>query len=363
MDYFVMSGNAIVAKWENNRLNILNERLCPLYLINKKDFMGWVTGRALCTNRMNADKLRNILHLKYINQTGIALSVNAAKITDNYWVKPVESKLCYEDIRFTDDKFADLAMKGEMGRLDPEKNYAGTRTPELTNTGFCEKCWKKIKGEWWLYKRVSDNERFSEVFASNLGRKMGISISECVKGRGSVKSKDFTDNASVNFEAASGFIDERMDYIQIVNRLYRFAPHIIPDYIRMLVFDALIDNRTRNTNSYGILRDTEDGHIISLAPLFNHNETLLALGYPDRVDRSGDGQIKRVNALFKYDRSLRNYIPQLLEEDLFEVFDAVGIRVKKKLLLPYVLNAYVRIVTGKDMGFFCSLYGELDRSI
>ena len=105
-----------------------------------------------------------------------------------------------------------------------------------------------------------------------------------------------------------------MDYIDVIKRLNKIASHLVPDYVRMLVFDALIDNRHRNTSSFGILRDTNDGHIISLAPLFNHNETLIAAGYPERVDRSGDRLVKKVNALFRYDRSLRKYIPELLED-------------------------------------------------
>lgn len=363
MDYYIMSGDNIVAKWVNEKLEIMNEKLCPLYLLNRCDFRSWVTNRGLCLNRINARILKETLHLKYINQMGVALRVNAAKITDNYWVKPLDSDLCYKDTRFKDDKFSDLAFKGEFGKFDPNGDYSKARTPELTNTGFNEKCWKRIKGEWWLQKRVSDNERFSEMFASELGEIMGIPTARCIKGKGCIKSKDFTQNASVNYEPAYSFIDENMNYIDVISRLDKLAPHLIPDYIRMLVLDALIDNRCRDTSSFGILRDTTDGHIISFAPLFNHNETLIAAGYPERVDRSGDRLVKKVNALFRYDRSLRKYIPELLEEDLFEVFNRVGIRVRKKLVLPYVLNAYIRIVTGKDMGFFCSLYGELDRSI
>ena len=46
------------------------------------------------------------------------IHVNAATITDNYWIKPLDSNLAYGDIRFSDDYFSDLALKGNYSSFN-----------------------------------------------------------------------------------------------------------------------------------------------------------------------------------------------------------------------------------------------------
>lgn len=43
--------------------------------------------------------------------------VNGATITDNYWIRPIDSELKYSDVRFTDDYFASLALTGSRDIL------------------------------------------------------------------------------------------------------------------------------------------------------------------------------------------------------------------------------------------------------
>ena len=47
-------------------------------------------------------------------------------------------------------------------------------TPELTNTGSFEKCWRLIGGEWWMYKRADRLALFSELFVYELGTALGF---------------------------------------------------------------------------------------------------------------------------------------------------------------------------------------------
>lgn len=59
----------------------------------------------------------------------------------------------YEDIRFKENYFSELALRG-----DPDSfSNRPSRTPELTNIGSFEKCWKLIDGEWWMYKSGAEN--------------------------------------------------------------------------------------------------------------------------------------------------------------------------------------------------------------
>ena len=53
--------------------------------------------------------------------------------------------------------FDNLALKGDPDSIErinhPE--ILTSRSPELTNIGSFEKCWKLENQEWWLYKPVS----------------------------------------------------------------------------------------------------------------------------------------------------------------------------------------------------------------
>lgn len=91
-------------------------------------------------------------------------------IADSYWIRFNDKE--YEDIRFKRDDYCNLALKGE------ECNCGFVRTPELTNIGSFEKCWKLIDDERWLYKCDNKLELFSELFISRLGKKLGFDMAD-----------------------------------------------------------------------------------------------------------------------------------------------------------------------------------------
>ena len=59
------------------------------------------------------------------------------------------------------------------------------------------------------------------------------------RGDGCVKSLDFTDGASVNFEPASAFMGDNEEYSDVVKVLQNLCPDAISDYIRLLFMDTL----------------------------------------------------------------------------------------------------------------------------
>ena len=138
-EFYVLSGNTIVAKWENKTLTVFKENLLPLYLKQHPNAEHWIASRAidsrranarllkkalrlkekddLNSHRANARLLKKALRLKEKDDLSTALYVNAATITDNYWIKPLDSDLTYQDVRFTDDYFSVLALKGSYSSL------------------------------------------------------------------------------------------------------------------------------------------------------------------------------------------------------------------------------------------------------
>ena len=343
MDFYIMSGDITVAKWQDNRLEVLNRALLPIYLLNTGNVEKWLEMRAIDCHRANSRLLKKALRLTEKDDVTTVVSVNAVTITDNYWIKPLDSDLTYAGVRFDNDYFSNLALTGSYDSFNKAANSKHTRTPELTNIGSYEKCWKLVGGNWWMYKKANHEEMFSELFIYKLGVVLGFNMAEYERGRGYIKTKDFTDNARVNFESAYSFMGDNEDYIDNVNALRRLCPGSVSDYVKMLFLDTICANPDRHTFNYGILRNTDTGEIIGLAPNFDNNMALISKGYPKNIKRKNDLLIKLFNELMNYDNSLKQFVPDLSEDMIKSVIKAVGMKVKSREITAFIMNGYALI--------------------
>jgi hypothetical protein len=66
--------------------------------------------------------------------------------------------------------------------------------------------------------------------------------------------------------------------------------------------DTLVSNSDRHSENFGLLRSREDGHLISLAPNFDNNASLISRGYPQDITRRQDGLISFFRTLLSQDR-------------------------------------------------------------
>lgn len=340
MDFCIMNKDSVAAKWQSDRLEIVNESLLPLYLKNTGNVKRWLETRAIDYHRANSRLLKKALRLTEKDDISTVLTVNAVTITDSYWIKPLDSELKYSDVRFDNDYFSNLALKGTYDSFNRVANSKSSKTPELTNIGSFEKCWKLKNGQWWMHKKANHEEMFSELFIYKLGLKLGFKMAEYQRGRDAIKTKDFTNNASVNFEPAYSFMGDNEDYIETLNALKLICTDAIPDYVRMLFLDTICANPDRHTFNFGILRDADTGKVLGLAPNFDNNMALISRGYPKNISSKNDLLIKLFNELISFDESLKSYIPQISEEVIAESIKSVGMRVKSKYITEFIMNRY-----------------------
>ncbi|MDR0380728.1 MAG: HipA domain-containing protein [Oscillospiraceae bacterium] len=278
-DLLLLSKNTPVAKIINGALAPLLPARLPLFLRRTGDAQTWLASRAIDGHRANSRLLKRVLRLEHKDDLTAVLAVNAATITDNYWVKPLSDvSLRYEDVRFRVNLFDDLALTGDVNSFDRPPG----RTPELTNTGSFEKCWRLIDGAWWMFKSGKQEELFSELLAGRLGAFLGLPVAEYEPADGFIKSRDFTDNARVDFEPAQGVVGDESDYVKIYEAFRAVDETVAAQYVRMCYFDGLILNMDRHENNFGVLRDSDTGAVLSLAPFYDHNIALVARGYPNR---------------------------------------------------------------------------------
>lgn len=278
---YLLSSDTPVAQIQRGRVVPLDRSRMPLYLAAGGSFENWLVNRAIDRHRPNSRILKKVLRLIDSSDAAAVLRVHAATVTDNYWVRlDGEDALSYEDVRFKEDTFAEIALTGSFSSYSRTYNkdqlFAGS--PELTNIGSYEKCWRIKDGGWWLYKSGNALERFSELFIARLGRELGFSMAEYLADGEYVKTPDFT-RGVYNYEPVSAIVGDEEDYALNYDRLTAHQSSLGGQYLDILYMDALCFNMDRHTQNYGILRDRSDGSIVSMAPNFDNNIALISRGY------------------------------------------------------------------------------------
>ena len=276
-DLLLLSKDTPVAIIRNGLAETIVPERIPFYFRYRSDAKKWLESRAIDSHRINSRLLKKVLRLEHKDDMTAVLAVNAATITDNYWVKPFDDNaLSYSDVRFKINLFDKLALYGSVESFDLPPG----RTPELTNTGSFEKCWRMENGQWWMYKAGKQEELFSEMLAFRVGSMLGFSIAEYEVAGDYIKSSDFTDNARVDFEPAEGIICDEFNYVKIYQLLKAIDVEIAHQYVLMCYYDGLIFNMDRHEYNFGVIRNSDSGALLSLAPFFDHNIVLIARGYP-----------------------------------------------------------------------------------
>lgn len=357
MNKLVMSKDRVVARFDSmNHLVWKDEALCPFYLKRTGNLDGWLASRAIDSHRPNSRLLKKALRLAERDDASTVLSVHAATVTDTYWVKDTDSDLTWDDVRFQKDYFSTLALKGDYNSFTSANKSGKTHTQELTNIGSFEKCWRLKDGVWWLYKQADAFELFSEYFISLLGKRLGFDMAEYIPYNDYIRPKtrvirtrDFTDGASVNFEPLDAVMGENVeDYLHTYNTLKPFGQDIASDYVSIVFMDALCANPDRHSFNLGVLRDVDTGKVLRLAPNFDNNMALISRGYPAKRSYGSDLLISDFNALLASDVYWKGYsevhtLPIITEELLEEIVYATGYRVRIRELIEYLLARYQRI--------------------
>lgn len=341
---YVMFADRQVVRIENGFVIDVDKQFAPLHFINDKDFTSWLEGRAIDSHRVNSRLLKKVLRLANRDDANTVLAVNAVTITDNYWFKSDDENLTWNEVKFNENVFDNLALKG-----DPDSfNQKPSRTPELTNIGSFEKCWRLIDGKWWMYKSGNDNQIFSELFIYHLGNALGFNMAQYEYDNGYVKTKDFTDG-NVNFEPICSVMGDNEDYSDNFDYFMTLSKDIAVDYLKMLYLDSVCYNMDRHTNNYGLLRDVETGAILSLAPNYDNNIALIANGYPKDVSREKDGILRFFFEFLENNSEAKELfksidIPVITKEMIAECIDKIPVKVDSEFIIDFILNGQRRIV-------------------
>lgn len=301
----IMCGDQVAAKIFKGKIVSLNEKIAPLYLSRTRDIKRFFGSRVIDTNRKNSATLLRLLGIKESSDLYIPLYVNGCRMVDNYWFRPSGAITKYSELAFGSNLYSDVSLFGE------KKNYpiAPSRTPDITTGGMFEKSWKLENNEWWLYKKENEDEIFSELFASKLAKLLKIDTVEYIKDGNCVKSKNFAEE--YNFEPISSLFDNTDNYRAIYDMLRGINKEIGKGYLKLLYLDALIYNIDRRKHDFGILRNKNTGEIVSFAPNFDNNTSLIAILPRLDIAPDKDPLIKEFISFINGDKELRKVFKKI----------------------------------------------------
>lgn len=334
----LMMGNELVASFINGEITYINENKCPLYIKRTKNLKGYLASRVIDSSRTNSRILKKAMEIKDKEDYLISLYAHGAVITDNYWFKAKQSKLKYEDIEFKDDTYADLALDGVIYFFPKSPRLS----PQITLGGSFEKCWKRIDGKWYLYKKGNKQEIFSEIFCSGLAKALNIANASYQYEEPYIKTENFA--SKYNFEPMSSIAGDDDSYDNVFNSLNTYGITIQKQYLKLIWFDSLVNNVDRHNENCGLLKDKKTGKVISLAPNFDNNMALIARSNVLNLDPSKDGFIKLFKKFISDKKIQQLYkeidIPVINKKIIKEILSSIPIKEDEELICEYILNRY-----------------------
>ncbi len=260
----------------------------------------WWTDRAIPASRSG---VRNALeYLNLSNTKMLLVRCFGLSLSDQYWIKPQDEDITWEQINFFDNPFSEDI--GDVLFGTPKKlDGFDFSSPDNTSDGCLKKRWKIINGKRCLIKGGSDLARqqpFNEVIAAKLMERLNIPhvAYELIWDDGSPYSvcEDFV-TADTELISAWRIMQTRKKpndvsvYRHFVNCCEKLGVKgIVRDLDRMIVLDYIIANEDRHLNNFGLLRNADTLAWLGFAPIYDSGSSF---GY-DKVASQIRAQSDRI---------------------------------------------------------------------
>lgn len=244
----------------------------------------WWTDRSIPASRSG---IREALEtLEIANTKMLLIRCYGLSLSDQYWIKPENSELNWDDINFFNHSFSDDI--GDVLFGAPKKaNELDFSSPDNTSDGFLKKRWKIIDGKRCLVKGGSNPFRqqpFNEVIASEIMSRLGIAHVPYT----------LIWNNDAPYSVCEDFVDEstelipawRVMMVQKKNNSTSVYHHFVnccdslgiknavPFLDRMITLDYIIANEDRHFNNFGVIRNAETLEWLGMAPIYDSGSSL-----------------------------------------------------------------------------------------
>lgn len=239
-----------------------------------KKFNDWNDSRCIPLGRPNLAQFREAIGVSS-NAELIAKS-HMCSLTDCFWFKETDSDKTWADVNFFDNSFSSNVYRHLFFNPDgtPINNL---ESPDLTTDGVLPKMWLERDGKFFLLKDSQGHvpmESYTEIFASKMLSQMGVEHVEyggvSYKGRVVCKSENFIHSDKESFVSARDIMNDRgmQQNSEFFANFRKWGAG--KEAEQMILCDYLLGNLDRHTGNYGFIVDSENHHILRVAPIFDN---------------------------------------------------------------------------------------------
>lgn len=247
--------------------------------INNINLIEWWNDRSIPLSRSGIREV--IEQLEISTPQFLLLKCFGLSLSDQYWIKPKEEDLKWEDVNFFHNEFSDdvgeLLLGGEIKNKD-----LNLSSPDNTSVGNLKKRWKIVNNQRVLLKGGSNpfrQEPFNEVVASKIANELGIPVVNYslryVDGYPYSECADFIkdDEELVTAYQINKVLKKSnndSNYAHLVKCANKLGIKDFEDYLnKLIVFDFIIANEDRHFNNFGIIRNAKTLDIVGPAPIYD----------------------------------------------------------------------------------------------
>ena len=295
---------------------IYNIEYAPLAVFNAsknrsssltKTVNDWFRGRGIPSWRKDLEKLLDKLGVSSSDE--LLNKYYGLSLSDQYWLKDVNSAVKYEDINFFTNDFEyeaylDASLDSSSKSIvSLDKNIF--KSPNNTTDGMLQKGWIIESGKRVLVKGTytsNKEEPINEYLASQICKRLGFDycnyeVEWSDKTKLISKCNDFiNENEELisaydiyNSEKKPNNISDYEFYIQILEK--HNVPNARENMENLFILDYLMLNNDRHLKNFGIIRNVNTLKWEKVAPIFDTGESMQCDKYTDEINfSSGKGK-------------------------------------------------------------------------
>lgn len=289
-EYYLLNRDVVIAKFSVD--TVYDSITIDEQMVKLPQWFGdldtFILNRRAPKQRENIEELLRLSGCDTV--TGFLDISHALSLVDTFWVKPANSDLCWEEVSLYTHPFNEVIAKTAFeGGLHGRQ--LSTTSPEYGTDGSFAKCWIREGGTIRLLKRGSSGacnaglEPYSEYYAGQIiDRFTNEYVSYDLRTHGGriCSVCDIFTSEDYGFLPYAAVDTGNSTVASVLRTMASLG--LEEEAKRMFVIDALILNEDRHKNNFGFIVDNRTQEIQGMAPLFDHNVSLL----PYAMERDGD---------------------------------------------------------------------------
>lgn len=301
----------------------------------KYDLTEWFKGRGIPSWREDLELLLSKLDVSTSDE--LLNKAFGLSLSDQYFLKPYDSKIEHKDINFFDNDFETAEfVSATFGNDFDTSTKISLISPNNTTDGRLKKTWIIENNKRYLLKggyKFEVMQPFNEALASMICERLGFFhvpyTIDIINNKVVSKCPCFI-NFNTELIPAHQILHNNVnkdnayeEYISLLEK--KGIKDARKNIENMFILDYIIMNEDRHLNNFGIIRNVETLEWISVAPIFDNGQSLNILDYNnEEILINGNGRffykVNDFDSMISHIKNLKRFDLSLLD-DVVEEFE------------------------------------------